>query len=54
MVVLHLKINSRNKSNGDIQKFKERKFTVPDPRDSWTESIKVSQLVRQINRQADS
>ena len=23
-------------------------------RDSWTESIKVSQLVRQINRQADS
>ena len=54
MVVLHLKINSRNKSNGDIQKFKERKFTVSDPRDSWTESKTVRQLVRQINRQADS
>ena len=54
MVVLHLKINSRNKSNGDIQKFKEREFTVSDPRDSWTESKTVRQLVRQINRQADS
>lgn len=33
---------------------KKENFTVPDPRDSWTESITVSQLVRQINRQADS